>query len=156
MRDSRDGTIVRCTWGLALLLGLVLADGASAQDRELEARAPLLEAYLKIEGITGESRHPDFPGWIVAGSVTPPARVSVQDLSLTKLADKSSTTLNLPLERGMRFGTVLLAVPDPPGSRRYVTYELTDVQVTSIQIGAGRRTIGLRFAEKRELPRTRP
>lgn len=155
MRAPRDRTIVHRTWGLALLLGLVLAGGASAQDRVLEAQTPLLNAYLRIEGIVGGSRHPDFPGWIVAGSVTPHPRQSVQDLSFTKLADKSSPVLNVDLERGMRFGTVLLAVPDPPGSRRYATFELKNVQVTSYEVRAGRRTIGLRFAEKRELPRTR-
>jgi type VI secretion system secreted protein Hcp len=111
------------------------------------------DAFLKIEGIDGESsdsKHKDWIevlsyGWGVsqptsaastAGSATS-ARASFGDLSITKVLDKSSPKLFLACASGEHLKKVTLELCRAAGDdkAKYMEYLLEEVVVSNVSIG---------------------
>jgi type VI secretion system secreted protein Hcp len=109
------------------------------------------DAFLKIEGISGESVEPNHQGWIevknfsfgvanssmrtrqVGGSSEGPGRVSI-----VKEVDKTSPLLKQRLAAGGRFAEVILAVRKAGGgSSAYMNYVLHDAMVSSFSKSGG-------------------
>ena len=113
----------------------------------------MADAFLKIEGIDGEStdsKHKDWIevlsyGWGVtqptsaastAGSATS-ARASFGDLSITKLLDKSTPKLFLACANGEHLKKVTLELCRAAGEdkAKYMEYIMEEVVVSNVSIG---------------------
>jgi type VI secretion system secreted protein Hcp len=101
----------------------------------------LFDAFLKIEGIDGESTDDKFSGWIqiesfswgesnahTVSSATKGAgsgKVDMQDLHITKTTDSSSPTLFLDCANGTHYGSITLKCREAGGNQiEFLTYEL--------------------------------
>lgn len=118
-------------------------DGESSRSR----RAP--GGYIKIDGVEGESsRSRRAPGGEIdvlswswgssrhagGGGGGRIALRSLDQVTVTARADKSSPKLAEALSRGQRLGTIVLEAKPTRGSEDdYVRYTLTDVIVTSVR-----------------------
>lgn len=119
----------------------------------LLAAAPLqaaFDAFLKIEGVKGESRDETHKDQIeilsFSWGVSNPSvaggqggKASFQDISFTKVMDKSSPLLMLGCASGRHYPEVILYLRTPTnagaaGPVTYLTITLTDVMVTSFQV----------------------
>jgi type VI secretion system secreted protein Hcp len=113
----------------------------------------MADAFLKIEGIDGEStdsKHKDWIevlsyGWGVsqptsahstAGSATS-SRASFGDLSISKLLDKSSPKLFLACASGEHLKKVTLELCRAAGNEKakYMEYLLEEVVVSNVSVG---------------------
>ena len=111
-----------------------------------------VDMFLKIEGVTGEckdSKHQDWidilawswgmtqSGSMHIGGGGGSGKVNMQDLSLTKYVDKSSSDCFLNCCSGKHFPKVTLEVNKAGGDNpvNYYKMELTDVLVSSFQTG---------------------
>jgi len=110
-------------------------------------------AYIKFEGIDGEAQDKDHKGWINLVAVSEPRHepgtgngasrrrgdVILEDITLSKTADKASPKLAEAVCDGRVFPKVEIHIPaasgDPTGSTQY-TYELRNVRVTSYSVSA--------------------
>lgn len=123
--------------GLLYLMPLVTSRGA-------------FDAFMKIEGVEGESQDEKHKDWIDISSVqygttrtipaagTPRAggAVTFEDIQVTKWIDKSSPDLMLSVCRGKVFPKVEIEMVDrsaTSGTNTYLKYELTDVIVTGVK-----------------------
>ena len=108
-------------------------------------------AYLKLDGVDGESQDADHSGWIevlaYSFGVSPAStgsasgggasKVSFSDLRIIKVLDKSSPVLFLDdaSAKLISSGTLELVRPD---GQVFMDYKLSNVLVTSVQdLGSG-------------------
>ena len=111
-------------------------------------------AFVKFEGVKGEATDRAHEGWIEVlsvshtmhkpgtGSSAAPRRgdVVLEDISITKTADKVSPMLAEAACKGKVFPKVEIHVTasySDAGRVTYYKYELTNVYVTSYQVAAG-------------------
>ncbi|MGA7990142.1 MAG: type VI secretion system tube protein Hcp [Thermoanaerobaculia bacterium] len=133
---------------LALLLaaGLVFAPSASAA----------VDAFLKIDGVQGESLDAKHPGWIevssfqlvqlrdsarVGGAKTRvgAGKVSVHDINITKSTDKASPALMKFCATGKHIPSATLSVRKAGGTQQdYLVITLKDVFLSSYQTSGAR------------------
>jgi type VI secretion system secreted protein Hcp len=139
-------------WKFIHLLSALILIGAMAGG----GVGATLQAYLQIQGVSGESEA--FPGaidiqsysWGVSqtgsfssGGGGGTGKVSIQDFHFTKYCDKSSPSLMDRCCSGTHFPTVKLVIvrqSDPPSdgtpaSTQYLTYTLEDCLISSFSIG---------------------
>lgn len=129
--------------------------GAAAPDAILMPSATAAAAYIKFDGIDGESQDRDHRDWsnilsfsqgkfVPSDTATGRARggVVLEDILVTKELDKSSPKLAEAVCKGTHFPTVEIhwtkAVPG--GRVTYYAYELKNVQVTGYHIGGSARS----------------
>ena len=146
---------------LSIVLILGLSDNAFAA----------LDMYMKIEGVLGESIDPvgghndeiDVLAWswgmTQSGGGGGAGKVSIQDLTITKFIDRSSTDFWEFLEEGEGcstcggFGEVILTVRNAGDPVDYLVITLKNVRVTSVSTGGSSvddritETIILNFSE---------
>ncbi|HET7730766.1 MAG TPA: type VI secretion system tube protein Hcp [Usitatibacter sp.] len=111
-----------------------------------------VDAFLKIDGIDGESTDPQHPGHIaieswsfgatqtLSSSTTGRAggKSCLTDLSLVKYVDKASPLLLSATMTGMHIPTAVISVRKAgEGQKDYLIYTLTDVLVSSVSQAAG-------------------
>lgn len=111
-----------------------------------------IDAFLKIEGVTGEAQDKvhkdeiDVLSWSWGGTQSGTThtgqgsgggKVAVQDMSFTKYTDKSSPTLWARLADGKHFEKALLCVRKAGGDSplEYMKIEMTEVLVSSMSTG---------------------
>ncbi len=111
------------------------------------------DAFLKIEGLPGESTDSKHKEWIevlsftlgvtqpqsgsqsTAGSLTA-ERAQFTDLTITKALDKASPKLNLHCANGEHFPSVTLELCRAGGDKQpYMQYKFTNVSVSSVHVG---------------------
>ena len=109
-----------------------------------------LEAFLKIEGIPGESRregHPDEidilsfsfgasnPTTVAKGSGAGASQVSISSFNIMKMTDLSSTALFLRCAKGEHIPEATVTLRKAGGTKalEYLTYKFSKVYVESIQ-----------------------
>jgi type VI secretion system secreted protein Hcp len=127
---------------VALLLAVVLLLPATAR--------AAYDAFLKLEGVPGESTDPKHGGWIevesyqldaLRSSATGGAgagKVHVHDFSFTKKVDKASPVLMKACTKGQHFPTATLSVRKAGGGQQeYLVIKLQDVVVSSYRTGGG-------------------
>ena len=99
------------------------------------------DAYLKIEGVDGESTDSKHAGWIEVesfahGATTPAATTdhpAFSDLCLVKLTDKSSPLLEQSCAKGKSFPSATLELVTADANRvRFYQIVLSNVVVSSI------------------------
>jgi type VI secretion system secreted protein Hcp len=108
------------------------------------------DAFLKIEGIPGESsddKHKEWIevlsfGWMVhqpksvastSGSRSA-ERANFEDFNITKLIDKASPKLAIACASGEHFKTAVLEVCRAGGDKiKYMEYKLSDIMITIFQ-----------------------
>ncbi len=108
------------------------------------------DAYLKIEGIPGESTDDKHKDWIevlsfswgvhqpksvasTAGSRSS-ERADFKDFSITKLIDKASPKLAIACATGEVFKTALFELCRAGGDKvKYMEYKFSDVMITSYE-----------------------
>jgi type VI secretion system secreted protein Hcp len=111
------------------------------------------DAFMKIDGIPGESTDDKHKDWIEilsyswgasqpaspsrsAGGAASAARVNVQDLSIVHALDKASPKLFLACCKGDHIKEVTLELCRATGDKqKYMQYKLTDVLVSSVHPG---------------------
>jgi type VI secretion system secreted protein Hcp len=123
------------------------------------------DAFLKIDGIPGESTDDKHKDWIEVltynwGAQQPTSatasssggatseRANFQDLSITKTLDKASPKLALALAKGTHSATVILELCRAGGDKvKYMEYKLTNCIISSISNvgGGGEPTESLSF-----------
>jgi type VI secretion system secreted protein Hcp len=126
---------------LVFTLGLALGSALLAQNA-----SAAMNAYLKLEGVPGESRQAGHSGSIEVlswswgasrasiGSATGGAgagKVSVQDIHITKTVDSTSPLLMQACASGKHFPTVVLEQTLPGGRSEKII--LQDVLISSAQ-----------------------
>jgi type VI secretion system secreted protein Hcp len=127
-----------------LLILIMMLSGLAATPR-LQAA---FDAFLKLDGIDGESTDAQHPREIVILSFshgisnTPVAggggtgKASFSDLSLTKTIDKSSPQLFLHCAQGKHIPSAILTLRKAGGNGiEFYTITLTDVLISSVQNG---------------------
>ena len=105
-------------------------------------------SYMKIEGIQGESTDQKHQGWIevlsvqwgttrrpTSGRAAQPGR-GAGTVSITKRTDKSSALLMQYNSTGKHIGKVYLDLGGSRDRQRYMTYELTNVRISSYEPSA--------------------
>ena len=107
-------------------------------------------AYIKFDGVDGESTDADHKDWIIIQSLSSGiqrprsdatgglGRAIASDIVVAKQLDKSSPKLAEAVARGTVFPTVKFHLTRFVGAEReatYYTYELKNVIVTSYQVG---------------------
>lgn len=111
------------------------------------------DAYLKIEGVPGEATDAKHKEWIeilsyshgvsqMASSSASTAggrsseRCDHQDFSIVKSLDAASPKLNLFCCNGKHIGAITVSISRATGDKQqYMEYKLSDVIVSSVQIG---------------------
>ncbi len=110
-----------------------------------------IELYLKIDGVTGESKDAKHAQWIdlltfswgvsndviiSGGGGAGAGKPKPQDFSFVKFVDKASPALLQACLSGKHFAKAELAVVRSGGKgQQFLTITLTDVLVSSFQIG---------------------
>jgi len=111
------------------------------------------DAFLKLDGMDGESTDDKYPGWVevqsfsmgvthltTIGSATGGAgsgRTSVGELQIQKVVDKSSAVLFQKCATGEHFSKGKLVVRKAGGTQmEYLIYEMENVFVTSIHFSS--------------------
>jgi type VI secretion system secreted protein Hcp len=111
------------------------------------------DAFLKLEGMDGESSDDKYKGWVeiqswnfgithvtTVGSATGGSgsgRTSVHDMTLTKVVDKSSTVLFQKCATGEHFSKGKLVVRKAGGTQmEYLVYLMEQVFVTGIHFSS--------------------
>jgi type VI secretion system secreted protein Hcp len=109
-----------------------------------------LEAFLKIEGIPGESRkagHPDEidilsfsfgasnPTTVAKGSGAGASQVSISSFNIMKMTDLASTALFLRCAKGEHIPEATVTLRKAGGTKplEYLTYKFSKVYVENIQ-----------------------
>jgi type VI secretion system secreted protein Hcp len=111
----------------ACLLGLLLPSAAPAA----------MEAFLRLDGIPGESRDARFKdtidvlafSWGVSAAATRPA---FQDFSFSKRVDQASPLLLQRAAAGQAIPRATLSIRDAGKPQDFLVYCMTDVRVTSL------------------------
>jgi type VI secretion system secreted protein Hcp len=113
-------------------------------------------AFIKFDGVDGESQDQDHRGWSAIASfhqvmhrttgtdpTQPRGTVVLEDILVVKELDKSSPKLAEALTRGHFFPTVEIHLTTSyadAGRVTYYAYELKNVQVTSYSLGGSGRS----------------
>jgi type VI secretion system secreted protein Hcp len=117
-----------------------------------------IDAYLKIDGVPGESKDVGHQDWIEVSSFSfggshggaaearggGAGKVAVHDISITKKIDKASPTLFRATTSGRHFPTVTLEARR--SGEAYLTYTLEDVMITGVHVSGDRETVTLSYA----------
>jgi type VI secretion system secreted protein Hcp len=109
-------------------------------------------AFVKIQGIRGESTDDKHKDWIEVLSFswgaaqTSSAAATHGDLIITKAVDRSSPKLAECLTKGSGFPEVIIDTPQTGGKPGYVTYTLKNVKIVSITPGPGGKTEKIKLA----------
>ena len=111
-------------------------------NQQASLSTPGFNAFLRVDGIPGESTDAAHQGWIEVLSfswgLTKPAAVptppQVEDIVIVCTLDKSSPKLAEACCIGTQIPTVTLALRRP-GGNTYMEYKLKDVIVSSFQAG---------------------
>jgi type VI secretion system secreted protein Hcp len=131
-----------------------------------------IDAYLKIDGINGESTDQNHNHWIevskVVGSVHQPrassvstaggmtsSRASLSDIMLEKVADLSSPLLRQHCAMGKTIGKAVLEFMRADGDGKPICYEkwtLTNVMISNVTYDSGsggtmRETVHLAYSK---------
>ncbi len=151
---------------VCLMLGtgtwLVFADSTAQSQLPNTVLEPSEKAFLRIQGVSGESTDPGHEGWIDIASFSygltrpaddaapldaPPLPANRRGLSLVKNADRATGLLYLHCNNGRPIEEVVLEVTRTTEHGITVQeYRLRDVIVTSIQTSGGTRS-GARATE---------
>lgn len=104
--------------------------------------APAFDAYLRLDGVDGESTDSAHPKWIDIESfthaVSQPGRASFSELCLQKTIDSSSPVLAQSCALGKRFASANLDLVTTDASRvRFYEIGLTKVFVSSLSTDGG-------------------
>ncbi len=105
-----------------------------------------VDMLLVIPGVMGESTDATFPGaitvlaysWGDSRPASPPSLSCFQqDLSLTKYVDTATVPLLIGLIHGKIYPKITLVVrtPGPGGLVPYITFDMINAQLTSLQEG---------------------
>ena len=107
-------------------------------------------AYIKFDGVDGEAKDKDHVNWSdlmsfqmaihkpgsgATGSTRNTASAVFEDFAIAKELDKSSPKLSESILTGKVFPKVEIQLGSSAGT--YLSYELTNVMVTSYSIGGG-------------------
>ena len=112
------------------------------------------DAFLKVDGIDGESTDANHTNWIEltsfsAGMSQPVStssatggrtaeRVNIGDIVVTKTVDKASPTLAQACCDGRHISEVKIEVCEASGDKHtYLVYTMEDVIVSSVSVGGG-------------------
>jgi type VI secretion system secreted protein Hcp len=108
----------------------------------------MIDAYMKVDGIDGESTDQNHAGWIeildfdfgiaqkvcinasTAGGASA-ERVDVSDFTVTKLLDKSSPLLALACAEGRHIDTIQIELWRA-GKVKYIAYKLTNCLISAV------------------------
>jgi type VI secretion system Hcp family effector len=135
---------------LARLSAAIVVALAAAPPAALAAA----DAFLRIEGVEGQSMDPKHKGWIEVESYSLGAssasvlgkgasgggagKAGVHAFSITKTTDKVSAQLMLAAASGKHFKKVVLQIRKPGGDLQpYLTYTFGDVFITSFTPSGG-------------------
>jgi type VI secretion system secreted protein Hcp len=113
-------------------------------------------AFLKLEGVTGECSDDRYRGWIDVVSFSHGVhrqgaadRVDHQDLSVIKYSDRCSPLLALACCEGRHFREARLVVARPEGAKtRFMEMVLTDVVISSYRPGGSVNGMDVRPVEE--------
>ncbi len=136
----------------------VAADSVAAP-----ASAPSAAAYIKFDGIDGESKDSNHDTWIdvlsishgitrsisteTSGTARQRASATLGDIVVVKEIDKSSPKLQEALVNGQTIPSLIIDLTNSSSTSRsepYLKYELTNVQMTNYRVTA--------LADERERP----
>jgi type VI protein secretion system component Hcp len=123
-------------WALGAVAGMLLAWCPRVQ----------AAAYIKFDGVDGESAHRDHKDWIVVDSVslTPitsgpgagcSAAPSLSEVVVTKALDSATAELQQAACSGTVFPTVRIHIHGSKPGDAYIAHELQDVLITSYSLG---------------------
>ena len=153
--EGRAGETVRSGWDLktskaftpSLPTGLVLAasegpSSSGSQEGLAAAAAQSFLAYLKLEGLEGESQDVGHEGWIevlsysqgVSRSSSGKGKATFGDFEIVKVLDKSSPMLLLDAASGKHIPSGVLELVREDG-QVFMDWKLTDLLVTGVQEG---------------------
>ena len=113
------------------------------------------DCFLKIDGIPGESTDEKHKNWIEVmsyshgvsqmaggdrstGGAASGGRCDHQDLSIVKMLDKASPTLDLFCCNGTHIKNIVVELCRATGKKeKYMEYKMEDVIISSVSIGGG-------------------
>jgi type VI secretion system Hcp family effector len=105
----------------------------------------MLDHFLYIDGLTGESVDAGHPGWIELfdfnwgisqTGIVAPVRPLLQDFTVTKLVDRASPDLALACAQCRHFPTMIIEIVQAGAAhegRAFMAYRLNDCIVSSLQ-----------------------
>lgn len=109
----------------------------------------MIDAYLKIDCIQGESTDEKHAGWIevldydfsIAQKVSPTAssagggaeQADFSEFTITKLLDKSSPLLTLACVEGRHIDSIVMELWRT-GNVKYMTYQLSDCLISAVSV----------------------
>jgi len=108
-------------------------------------------AFVKIQGVDGESNDKDHKDWIIIesfswGVARTSSAAAAGDIIITKAVDRSSPKLAECRAKGSGFPEVIIDTPQTGGKPGYVTYTLKNVKIVSITPGPGGKTEKIKLA----------
>jgi len=150
--DGTPGTAVSAAWTLGTN-GVSSASGASASTQQqnllTNASSQAVVAYLKLDGVQGESQDAAHAGWIDVlswswgatnssslGGGGGAGKVSFNDFQIVKHLDSSSPLLALGASDGQYITSAILELIGADGLP-IMDYDLTGVRLTGVQAGSG-------------------
>ena len=130
-----------------LTSSVVLSTSGSLPGLETDVPVQSFVAYLKLDGVVGESQDPAHQNWIdvlafsqgasAAGTGPGAGKVSFSDFRVVKVLDKSSPVLfqDAASAKMIPSGTLELVRPD---GQVFMDYKLSNVLVSGVQdLGSG-------------------
>ena len=119
----------------AFLMAFV-ASSFTTPEASVTRPAAHFDAFLKIEGIDGESADRDHKGWIELESAS--FHTAARSVAIERTRTRSSSLLALACAQGKHFSKAVLHIRKSGGDGgTYLKYELKDVLITSYQTSAG-------------------
>lgn len=132
-------------WSFGAVLGIVAS--LALAGRAVAA----VDAFLKIEGVKGESQEKpgaiELKSWSFgagrggslrqASSGRAGRGPDVSEIQITKLHDQASPKLMEAAATGRRFSEATLTVRKAGGEQPYLVYKLTDVMISHYQMSSG-------------------
>jgi type VI secretion system secreted protein Hcp len=130
-----------------------------------------VNAYLYIDGVSGESIDAQHKGWIemssissaslLQGAADPATRAGlpqIHSFTLTRSShDKASPKLYEAASKGTHFPEVVIEVRKAGGGgQEYLKYKLTDVMVSGVQASQAGETLTINFAKIELVEGTKP
>ncbi len=108
-------------------------------------------AFVKIQGIDGESDDQDHEKWIIIeswswGVARTSSEAAAGDITITKAVDRSSPKLAEAAAKGRGFPEVIIHTPQTGVKPGYVSYTLKNVKIVLITPGPGGRTEKIKLA----------
>jgi type VI secretion system secreted protein Hcp len=130
-------------FGLFFILGMMLARPALT--------GAGTGAFMKIQGVDGESNDRDHEKWIIIesfswGVARTSSAAAPGDITITKAVDRASPKLAEYRAKGSGFPEVIVDTPRTDGKPGYITYTLKNVKIVSITPGGGGKTEKIKLA----------